>query len=268
MNECYDEELYLNSEYLIEYYSKLGVKYTNLVEREKIIYADVFYYYDLLLDRTIKLLRNIGFNNSLEYSIALSYLIECGYLSKDFVFKPGIDTNEIKTKMGISIIDGVGCCRNFSSLHKDIFDKMDLSIKPFYCYEGNNFFKKSRKRAANHVLNLVEYDDNTYGIDLYNNNMLYHFKNKYFLKSISSYYSGDLRYKPYYELMMGESNIEDIKKTLELFDEYSTRSFISPLEYEEIKYDTSKRMKKEEDSLYDFFNSTSDLKEKVLCYKR
>jgi len=268
MVSVYNEDEYLNNYEVLRMYEELGRLYLRKVRRDRIKYKNTLDCYDEFLDEVIDLLKDIGFNNELEYAIALGYLIENGYLSSDFKFKSGTAEDEIKTKFGVSIIEGVGCCRNISSFNKDVLDKMNFNNKLLYCYQGSTFFKSHKKKAANHVINLINHNGNIYGIDLYNSDILYQFKNEFIMESCAGFYSGKLRYKPYYEIMVGESDIDDMMDTVELFREEAKKRKISFLEYEENRYEVRKKIRGEEDKLDDFFDKTKVLKKEIVRSKK
>ena len=59
-----------------------------------------------------------------DYSIALGYLINKGYLSEGLKFDSKETDKEILGKPGISILQGSGCCRNICDMQKDIFERL------------------------------------------------------------------------------------------------------------------------------------------------
>ncbi len=263
MNRIFNEEEYLNDNNLINLFLIQRKEREKQKEDDLNNNKESYFYYDLLLDEVVNLLKDIEFNNSLEYSIAISYLIDCGYLSKDFVFNPEESSLEVKSRLGMSIINGSGCCRNISAINKELLDKLGYKNSLLYCHQGNHFFKKTKSLAANHVINMIDYNNNQYGIDLYNSDILYRFVDPLKLKAISSHYSGDLLYKPYYEIIMGESNKEDIIDKINNFK--INNKYLYELEYEdEIRYYVRQKMKKEEDQLYDFFDKTKVLKKEII----
>ena len=168
----------------------------------------------------------------------------------------------------MSIINGSGCCRNISAIAKEVLDKLNYDNSLLYCHEGSHFFKRTKSLPANHVINLIHHDDNIYGIDLYNSDILYQFKDEFIMQSCAGFYSGKLRYKPYYELIVGESDIDDMLDTVDLFQKESKKKKISFLEYEENRYEVRKKMREEEEKLDDFFDKTKVLKKEIVRSKR
>ena len=157
---------------------------------------------------------------------------------------------------------GKGCCRNYTSFLKDIFEKLHLPTDNLYCYQG--LPRKGFNRQANHVVSLISHEGNIYGVDLYNGNRLYRFKTPLLLSEVSSHSHYLLLYKPYYEITMGEATLEQIKQRIKRFQDYSTRPIISPLQYEdEIRFGAKRKVYKEQDALYGFHEKTKTLKKEI-----
>ena len=240
----------------------------HVVERLK--YEDTIREYNRFLLILRDFIKSLGFDTSLENAIALSYLIHHGYLTFDKNFKNEETKDEISARYGMTILKGYGCCRNYSDMGKDILMLLDYYVKNFYCYQPNLSLPKSaRLKEANHVINLVEFDGCKYGIDLYNGCALYSFKDCFTLRKISSFDDGKLRYKPYYEILTGESTLEDIKRQLEDFKNESRKSHISFLVYEhDIRAQIVEFMNKHKDLFEDFHNETKSMKENIVLSLR
>lgn len=258
MKNYYNEKRYLNNDIeALNHIKEDSIKYLENINEELDRYNEIKDDYKLFIEEVIDELLSYNLSNSLEYSIVLNYLIDNGYLSIDNLFIHKDTNKELKSLLGISIITGEGCCRNISSIHKDIFDKLSLYDKLFYCYQG---FGNGHNKHANHVINLIHYDNNIYGIDLHNKSNLYYFKDSMKMKLISEYNSDTLTYKPYYELIVNESNIDTIKETINSFNDYSKRNSLSSLEYDEIKYDIISNMNNKSNELDTFSNKTKTIK--------
>ena len=132
-----------------------------------------------------------------------------------------------------------------SLYYRDVFKKLGLYSKRFYCYEGNEIlFSKTMAKPANHVISLIDYKDKLYGIDLFNGKRLYSFKNPLELKEIAYETSYKIRYKPYYEVIFAENNFEGIIEELRELKDESKKRGISPFEYHEvIKFNLFQYMK-------------------------
>lgn len=263
MSSIYNEKRFLNGDIeALEAIYELRKEHLDNINRNAEIYSKAISIYDTFLDEIIDELLKFNLSNSLEYSLALNYLIDKGYFSESNSFKHKETFEEVEGKLGMSIVTGKGCCRNISAFHKDVFDKLDLYSKLFYCYEGMTSGVNS---YANHVINLVEYKDNLYGVDLHNNCVLFHFKKPMVMELVSLLNSGKLRYKPYYELVTGESDIEDIKDTIELFKGYSKVKPISPLEYNhDIVNSTKDLLESNKNRLDNFSEKTKILKKNLV----
>ncbi|MBR2678557.1 MAG: hypothetical protein IKE63_03990 [Bacilli bacterium] len=262
MKSIFNEQRYLNGdiEALEEIYELQKIHLEEeLVDKEK--YRETIIDYDLFLNEVVDELLKYDLNNSLEYSIALSYLLDCGYLSNDRTFKHKVSNQEIIGKLGINVVLGEGCCRNISDFHRDVFNKLQLSIQPFYCFQG---IGKGTNRGANHIVNLVDYKDNKYAIDLHNYCFLYHFTKPFVMESISIFNRDKLLYKPYYGIILGEIDLDTIKENIKKFEEYSKMNPISSIEYhDDIKYRTKELMRSNKNNLEKFDCKTKALKRKI-----
>ena len=263
---AYDEDNYLDGNpFYLRFFEEEYLKNKMKWHQELKDFRPVFKLYDELITEIAIFIKHLGYTSSLDCSIILSYLINCGYLSHDLEFSGKVPKErEIDSCMGTNIVIGNGCCRHFASMHTDVFSKLGIDTTRFYCYDGDNPFNRAKIASANHVINLIEYDGNMYGIDLYNNNRLFHFRNPFILTSITTYTNSELRYKPYYEITRGESTLEDIIAKIERFKEYSTRRFINPYDYYDgIKLETESRLRRSEDDMMDFHEETKMLKKEI-----
>ena len=263
----YNEDTYLNGNpEALDKFSKVYDDRKKIWQAEKEVYSETIDQYNAFIDRVAVLVKNLGYNSSIECSLILSYLIKNGFLSANLSFTGEAinEENELSCCFGTTIINGQGCCRNFVGLHKDVFERLGLYFKNLYCYEGLNTFNRAANARANHVVSLIEHDGNCYAIDLYNGNRLYRFKSPLILREISFNSSIHLRYKPYYELLMGESSLEDIKKTLATNQELAKLKHINPFDYEDyLRIETQNRLRRVEDQLYVFHEETKTLKKTI-----
>ena len=262
-----DEEYFLQgTPDVIKHYNKVYEDKENVWIVERMFYKDALAMYDELITKVAEFIRSLGYKNSLDSSFCLSHLIHSGYLShdKEFSDKAPDEETEITTKLGINIVLGAGCCRNYSSIHRDVFSKLELPSDYFYCYQGTNLMNRAKVSPANHVINLIEFNGNTYGIDMYNLNNLFHFIDSFNLQEISTERRSLLRYKPYYELGMGESTIEDIRKKLEAYAELATRKAINPFDYEaDLKYRIKRKVIRHNGEFKAFHEDTKVLKKEI-----
>jgi len=261
----YNEKNYLFNTDTLDTFQRMYDKNSERWKAEKSVFKDTLDKYDEFIYEVAKLLHELGYSSALECSLLISYLIDSGALSNDFIFmsKSPDPKKEISYKLGTSIVKGSGCCRNYANMHKDIFEVLQLPSDNFYCYQGL-ILKTGFNKPANHVINLISHEENIYGIDLYNGNRLYHFSKPLVMSEVSTKTNRKLLYKPYYEITIGESDLENIKRRLKRFQDYSERGIINPFVYEdEIKYDAKRKINDSYDTLYDFHQKTKTLKREI-----
>ncbi len=255
----YNEEIYLNNdpEALKEFQKEYQERQARILsEKEK--FSNVIKNYDELITKVAAFIRSLGYKSAIDNSLLVSFLIRNAYLSHDLIFtdEPQDFNKEISSHLGTSIVAGNGCCRNYSRMHKDVFDKLGIPMRELYCYSGGNAAFGARNAQANHVVSLIEHDNQFYCLDLYNNNRLYRFKNSLILSELSIFSKTSLRYKPYYEIFTGESDIYKIIEQLDIFRRCAKQKSLSGFEYEdEIKYQMINRLHKlHYDCVFDDFH--------------
>ncbi len=232
-------------------------------DAERSVLGDKIELYDEFINEVAQLLHQLGFSSTLECSLMVSYLIKEGYFSSDKKFKKGSpdDKQELSYKLGTSIVRGQGCCRNYTEFLKDVFRILNIPTDNLYCYQG--LVKMGINKPANHVISLIKHQDGIYGIDLYNGNRLYRFKTPVILSELSTETSYKLLYKPYYEIVMGESDLRGIMDRIKRFQDYSEEHFISPFEYEYERDKVKERMESLECYLDRFHQNTKTLKYEI-----
>ena len=266
MKSIYNENRYLNGDIeVLTIFEKSSEEYEKNKEKSLEENKDLIDNYNIYLDCIVDELLKYNLDSSLDYSVALGYLINKGYLSEDLVFNAKESDKEILGKLGISILLGSGCCRNICDMQEDIFKRLNINIMPYYCFQGFSLFNRGIDMPANHIINIVEYKNNLYGTDLYNRSILYHFKSPFVMKSISSTHDESLRYKPYYELMIDGKKLEDVKKKIEMFNSYSKVKPISYFEYEMcIRNEIEELLFTKQDKLKEFNNKTKVLRKDII----
>ena len=268
MANIFDEDVYLKGCHeSMEFFIGEYLKRQKDKQQEQELFSSVFEKYDLFIAQVADLIKSLGYHSSIECSLVLSYLINKGILSKDLLFtpEPMKQSDEIITNFGTTIVRGNGCCRNFTALHEDVMKKLDYFVKQFYCFDPGIIFRNPHVAQANHVISLIEYNGNYYGIDLYNNENLFRFTRALVLRNISSVLSLKLYYKPYYEIITGDSNLDDINRNLRKYKQCCGKSILNPLAYEnELKPAIKKAMNKKWDYLMDFHEQTNPLKSEIV----
>ena len=206
------------------------------IEKEKIKFANVLKNYDELITKTAEFLRSIGYKSSMDCSWLLSFMIRDGLLSNEQVFTADEQkyTQEILASLGTTIVVGNGCCRNHAQMHADVFNALGLFTKDFYCFMGTSARTGAINSQCNHVVNLINYNNQLYGIDLYNSNRLFRFRNPFVMVEITNSDKQYLRYKPYKEIENGTSDIYKIVEQLDIFRRSAKGRSITAHEYEGI----------------------------------
>lgn len=235
--------------------------------RVQVKYKTVLRLYDEFIGEVASLIKELGYSSSIEASIILSYLINNGYLSYEMEFKDysPLPEREIPGHLGTSIITGEGCCRNLAKMHEEVLKGLNLFSKQFYCYQGTTLFGKPDKSEANHVINLIAYQNNKYGIDIYNGNKLYHFKDPLTMAEIGTYTSFSLRNKPYYGVMRGEITIQEMLEELKEYESLSKSRVISALDFNDMKYNTKRKLLESQPRLNRFHEKTKTLKKTIVA---
>ena len=260
--EIYDENIYLNGgeeafgcfnekRYLMHLYYAL----------EKRDYGNILSEYDKLIQRTIELLKTLGFKNPFEYSISIWYLIFEGYLSRGNKFTFGDPVCTMESKPGVNIVTNIGKCHNLSGLHTDVFEGLEMYDKRLIC-GTNKSIKKAQKGQANHVINIVDYNGTLCGIDLSNNCLISRFESPLILKGIDD--SVMLAHKPYFSYILGDMDYEGIMSFLECLELQVGKPLMTVDEYwNDIMEPTIVKCILNEDLFKDFSNETKDIKENI-----
>ena len=110
MKSVYNEKRYLNDDIeAYKYFEQCRKNYSKNQEESLEKNKDIIKYYDIYLDYIADELLKLKLKSSLDYSIALGYLINKGYLSEELKFDSEVTDKEIIGKLGISILQGSGC---------------------------------------------------------------------------------------------------------------------------------------------------------------
>ena len=262
-SSIFDESFYFTQPEALLFFQEMQEGINRQRALEKDAFSLALKDYDSFLNEVAKLIISLGYHSCLDCSIILSYLISHGFLSDKKQFVKGSLTTEINSKAGTSIVRGIGCCRNYAALHQDVFEKLGEPIEAFYCYGGENKSLKKASQPANHVINLVLYRENLYGIDLYNENRLYSFKTPFILREVSPHDSSMLRYKPYYDIIMGMT-FSEVKERIYRNQQYSSKESIDSASYQDIITSTIQRLDECQQTLQDFHEETKYLKKRIV----
>lgn len=262
----YDEKVYLKGDReALDTFDRKKEEYSLLYTIEEYKYEDAIKEYNRYLLLVRDFLKKLDLSSSLEYSIAVAYLIHNGYLTYDKKFRNDETKDEVHTRYGMSIIRGYGVCRNFSDINFDLLRLLDFYVKNLYCYQPQFLLpKSSRLKRANHVISLIEYDGNKYGIDLLNGCALYHFKTPLLLEQISMYDNSRIRNKPYYEIITEGKTLDDIMEELKEYRKLVNEGIISPIEYKELRGKTIIYLNAHKKMLDDFHLETEEIKNNIV----
>ena len=234
-----------------------------LYSEESKLYNDIFKEYYKFINKLVNFMKSLNLSNSIEYSVALQLLIYNGYLSNEMKFNRKEPTNELMKDCGINIIMGEGCCRNFTDFHYDVMLRLNQYVRNFHCARPR-LFQNIKTMRANHMLNLIEFDNALYGIDLSNSSRLFKFVDGYTLREISFNLGIKLRNKPYYELIYTNKTVDDILESIKQFEIDSKKQHISPLEYYDDMFpQIVDKLRKQKQNIIDFYDETKILKENI-----
>ena len=264
----YNEEVYLSGDpEVLQDFAERRENHEDICLIESVIFPELIKKYDEFVTKIAKLIRDVGYNSSIECSLIISYLIKNGYLSDKASFEwDAVDSEtELKSRLGTEIVNGGGCCRHLSSIHKNIFDELGMYFKELFVYHGNNTFFRAENEQANHVISLIDYENVLYGLDIGNNDRLYRFKTPLILRELATSIPDHLRYKPYMELTTGAvSSIEEIQSNLQKYCSYVQARAIHPYDYEaNFRQETTRRLHRMEDIFGDFHRETKTLKKEI-----
>lgn len=250
-SSAYDERIYLDETNVYEREFLLTEQRFWNIRRvyDEILYSSLIKDYESYIKIASKLVDEITPNNDeLSRISTIMYLIRDGIFSYTNSFKdktPCIDI--VKTKTGINILEGMGCCRHFASFINDI---MPESISLTCVSEEENPFKTE----ANHVINKITYNGKIYGFDAFNG-VLFDFINEFEMMSIDRVYNETLYYKPYAEILFYKRSFEEIKTFLEEIKK-SGKNSISAWDISEIALDVSLNIMLNKKMISDFKNDT------------
>lgn len=264
MDEIFEEKHYLNGEEVcIKFFKALHEKKENIAQQEQEKFKDVLVKYDVFLSKVADFIKSLELKSSLETSLAISYLIKEGYLSQCQSFRKMVvpQSYELTSCYGINIVEGIGCCRNVVDFHKDVMQKLETNIKKLYgtCCETDD-------KGANHVISGLLYDDNLYGLDLANDNNLFHYEDVLILTEITTKKTPrKIQYRPYYEMVKEGISLEKVQEELRKNEEYSKKRIIEADIYEnDLKPNTIKFMNNQEKQIKDFHDKTKILKREIV----
>ena len=136
------------------------------------------------------------------------------------------------------------------------------NITILFCHQNNcgNYFDGE----TNHAINLIYHEGTPYGIDTFNNCFLYRFDYIFSLINLDPNINDNLLYKPYFEIIHGKRNREQVIEKLESIMSLIGKDGISFQEYQRIKADVAVKMDAHKDDLIDFHKEYKFLKREII----
>lgn len=124
--------------------------------------------YNTIIKNYVELNRYFDLENPIEIYALYTKLLHRGYLSIDGNFK--YDPKEtsiynIKTLLGVDIINGNGVCRHVSAMLKDILNELKIQNEVLPVYVCDNTNSNKAHLSGNHVINLVAQNNKNYFLD-------------------------------------------------------------------------------------------------------
>lgn len=220
--------------------------------------------YNLYVKTASKLVEELSIkDNSISMALMISALIESGTFSYDSFTKDSCEDILI-SKLGLNILNGTGCCRNVCSFINDIFNVLDRKndILTVIKLEENNK-KKALTSKANHMINLIYYNNTPYGFDMMSNmGSLYYFKSAFELLPVDSKEETYMYYKPYLEIVYQNRSFEYIKEKLKYLKE-SGKLAITQEEFSWIITETDEKLCSNISLVKDFLFDTNERMESI-----
>ena len=271
----YDERYYLTMVGVLE--RRMLELWRDKIDEEKskeiINYSYLIDKYNQYINIVSKLVEELSLkDNSISMALIISALIESSTFSYCSFTKDSCEDILI-SKLGLNILNGTGCCRNVSSFINDIFNVLDRKndVLTVIKLEENNK-KKALTSKANHMINLIYYNNTPYGFDMMSNmGSLYYFKNAFELLPLDLKEESYMHYKPYMELVYQGRSFEYIKEKLKHLKERG-RMGITQEEFKEIITETDEKLCSNISLVKDFLFETNDriesINEKIKSIKR
>ena len=228
-------------------------------EKKKDLYAD----YHKFIEMCAKLVNELGIPyNSISASYVIAFLIKHGHFSVDNKFDNNTDVSDgVWEKTGFYVVGGTGCCRHIADFANDIYSELSINSIPFSCYIGNNIPSSILDDNANHLANLIYYEDIPYVYDLQNYSILR------FISDKTAYNKNlDIKYYTFVPNYIGINYDVDaslVDKLMHDFYSASKKSGINKKELWEIERKTFDNFFKNLDLISDFSMDTKVLKKEI-----
>ena len=173
-------------------------------------------------------------NNAISASIILGLLTKMGIFSDNFELTTGQNTKDIIFGvLGINIICGKAVCRHVANFQSDILKELSLFSEPLYCHLALGNIENIAMAEANHAINLIEYNNNLYGYDAYNDG-IFSFIGRTKMRELFVSNPHYIYYKPYMNLVYNKETISSVNNLVSLFDVIKDNHIIDVAEYKMI----------------------------------
>lgn len=265
--------LYYNSE------SELGraiiekqAQYRSAVKANELLHGKNITAYKEFIKLVTKVIKEIGLpNNEISYSLVISRLIHDGYLSEKLSFFQTDNKNkmlDISGYLGIDVINGYGCCRHVSGIHRDLFNDMELFNDNLPCTSVLTYIslKQAFEMPANHSVNLLKYNGLYYIHDALNNKF-YTFNDGFTMKQYPNSVEilpRKLFYKPEYDIIINNVTFSKVKEKVKDFSYDSMKSHISASELGDIVDETNLQYDRNREILGDFVKEARPYTKKIV----
>lgn len=107
-------------------------------------YRELKSLYDQVIDNTVDLSENLGFNNPVEIFAMYVYLYRKGYLSYNKYFAYGTDMKDFAKLGGIDVVRGCGVCRSISSFLTDLYSSCGFKATNLSVNASSNSIKNQQ----------------------------------------------------------------------------------------------------------------------------
>lgn len=236
------------------------VQYASAVKANELLYGKNIIAYKTFIQLATKVIKEIGLpNNEISYSLVISRLIHDGFISENLFFFLTENKNkvfDISGYLGIDIVNGYGCCRHVSGIHRDLFNDMELFNDDLPCTSVPTYvsLKQAIEMPANHSVNLLKYNGLYYIHDALNKKF-YTFNNGITMKQYPNNVEimpKKLFYKPEYDIIINNTTFSEVKEKIKDYSYDSMKSHISVSELRDIMDETNLQYDRNKDVLGDF----------------
>ena len=229
------------------------------LERDK--YAELYSDYKTFLKACRELIKELSIDSSSLSKIkCIDMLASLGKFSYNGKFTHDTSPQKLIGIHGAYIVYGKGCCRHLSNFAKDLLRQGNTYCDKFYCNATYESIPESLDGDANHMINIIKYNDSYIGYDLANHEESY-FVSPVHLKSVVSLVH--LYYKPELQIVFDGLNIEGLESNLVRYSDSVGAFKLTEEELSDMSCEVSSKIISKKKVLKDFERSTNSIKEKI-----